>query len=176
MRLIKHPGPPTQPRRLLAAGAAAGEWRVAVPPGAELGPALGEALAARGVVQAALQLVSGGFESLQLRLAVPEGEGGRAVGYGAPVTLEGPLTLIAGSGFLARGFDGRPTVQLHAVVAGTPAQVAGGRLVPARCRVGAEGLVVQIAALGGAGFAEVHDQETGATLLEPLGLPAEGAA
>lgn len=167
MRLLKHPGRPQQPRRLAAVGQCAGEWRVTLPPGCELTAELPGVLAARGVRQAAVQLVCGGFEELHYQTGEPDPLGARVVAYGAPHRLEGPATLVGGNGILGLGADGRPLLHCQAVVVDAGGRLCGGRLSPGGGRVGAEGLVVQVVALAGAGFAAAPDGETGSTLFQP---------
>lgn len=163
MRLLKHPGRPLQPRRQIAVGRPAGEGRVTLAPGAELAEALIAALQARGIGQAALQLLGGGFASL--RYAVPEPE--RAGESAGPRTREGPLALVEGSGILGRGADGGPRLHCRAVLVDPAGRLCGGRLEAGACRVGEDGLVVLCAALTGAGFVEAHDPETDRTLFQP---------
>lgn len=172
MKLLKHPGRPSQPRRLAAAGRSAGEWRVTLAPGSELLTGLAEALVARGVAQAAVQLLGGGFEAFQYLTGGPDASGARVATYGPPRRLEGPVALIGGNGILGRDAEGRPLLHCHAVVVDSEGKVHGGHLPPGTCRVGAEGLVAQVVALAGAGFAASYDAETNFTLFQPV----EGAA
>ncbi|SMF45488.1 hypothetical protein SAMN06265365_115123 [Tistlia consotensis] len=169
MRLIKHPGRPTQPRRQIAVGRSAGEWRVTLAPGSELAAALLEGLAARGVEQAAVQLLSGGLERLELRRGGPLGEA-------PPKALEGPLTLIGGSGLVGRDAAGGPLFDCRIVALDAAGRLRGGRPVAGSVRAGAEGLVAMVAGLAGAGFVEGHDEETGETLLIPRTQTARGEA
>lgn len=172
MRLLKHPGRPLRPRRLFAEARPGGDWRVSLPSGSEFTAALTEALAARGIRQAALQLVGGGFASLQLKSSEPDASGTCVASYGAPRHPEGPLQLLDGNGILGLDEQGRPRLHCHAVAVDRQGRLQGGRLCPEGCLVGEEGLVVLVAALDGAGFAAVHDPETNVTLFEP----AVGAA
>ncbi|MEX2632089.1 MAG: hypothetical protein WD341_19315 [Tistlia sp.] len=166
MRLIKHPGRPTEPRRVIARGRSGGEWRIALPPGAELGAALIAALQARGVEQAALQLLSGSFDRLELE--VSDSLGGGPAEPAGPRKLEGAATLVGGAGILGRDAEGGACLRCRATVVDRSGRLEGGALVPAGCRVGADGLVLQVLALAGAGFFAVHDAETDRTLLQPV--------
>lgn len=168
MRLLKHPGRPLPPRRPAAVGRCAGEWRVTLPPGSELTEGLAGALAARGVRHAALQLVAGGFETLACQTGGPDPSGARVAVYDEPRRLEGPLTLIGGNGILGLGADGRPSLHCHAVVVDAAGRLRGGHLPAGGASVGAEGLIVQVAALADAGFAAAPDEETGFTLFQPV--------
>lgn len=167
MRLLKHAGRPSQPRRVIAEARSAGNWRVRLAPGVELAAGFAEALAARGVAHAAIQLLGGSFDSLELRSGRPDGGGAPLSGEGEPRLLQGPLLLIGGNGILGRDSEGGPLLHCRAVAVDREGRLRGGRLRPGGCRVGAEGLAVLVTALAGAGFAAVHDAETGVTLFEP---------
>ncbi len=167
MRLLKHPGRPLQPRRLIAEARAGGEWRCLLPEGALLGDLAGR-LAARGVEQAAIQLLGGAFARFEYRCGEPaEAGAGPLLDEGERRSLDGACPLVGGSAILGRGLDGGPRLHAHALVVGPDGVLAGGRLEPAGCRVGPDGLAVQVVALAGAGFAAAQDEETGATLFEP---------
>lgn len=167
MRLLKHPGRPTQPRRVIAAGRSFGEWRITLPAGTDLVADLGEILAARGTAQAALQLLSGGFSTLRYQGSEPNESGGRVAVYGAARSLEGTATLIGGSGLLGRDEGGWPQLDCHALLVDAEGRLVGGRLLPG-CRVADEGLVVLVAGLAEAGFVATYDEETDATLFQPV--------
>ena len=167
MRTLTHPGDPLEPRRLLAWAEGAAEWRVVLPEGTDLLSGLTEALTARGITDAAVQIVSGSFSRMQYLTGQPDPSGRRVATYGAPTPLEGPVAIVGGNAILGRDLEGRPLLHCHIVVVDREGRVHGGHVPTDVCPTGPEGIVARVAVLTGAGFRVRPDSETNYTIFHP---------
>lgn len=172
MRQLKHPGEGSEPRRVVQPQAAGGNLRLRLSEGADLLTGLTNALIARGITDAALQLVAGGFSEMQYLTGQPDDSGQRVATYGAPTTLEGPVRLIGGNCILGRDATGGPLLHCHAVVVDREGRIHGGHLPPKVCRLGPAGVTALVTIIGGAGFQVAYDAETNYDIFQPAGEQA----
>ena len=171
MRTLTQPGPPLQPRRLIAWAEAGGEFRVTLAEGDDLLNGLRATLAAASVSQAAVTVSSAVFSQFSYLTGQEDASGARVATYGAPTHLEGPVQLIGANAILGSDAEGKALVHCHAVVVDRAGTVHGGHLPPGACILGAGGAVAWAAALKGSGFGVAYDSETNYPLFGPVALP-----
>lgn len=167
MRQARHPGAPLQPRRLSVPAESGGEYRLTLPPGAELHAGLLEAAGALGVGQAAVTLLSGSFARFSYLTGQPDASGARLATYGAPTRVPAPATLIGANGLIGSDAEGRALLHCHCVVVDAAGRIHGGHLAPGACLVGEAGLTLHLLALAGGGFAVAYDPETNYAIFHP---------
>jgi predicted DNA-binding protein with PD1-like motif len=174
MRTLTQPGAPSEPRRVVRHIEPGGILRVRLGEGADLLTGLTAALVARGIADAGVQLLGGGFSRMQYLTGQPDHSGERVATYGAPTTLEGPVRLIGGNCILGRDMQGAPLLHCHAVVVDREGRIHGGHLPPEVCTVGAAGVTAMVTVLAAPGFAVSYDAETNYTIFQPA-EPQEAA-
>lgn len=172
MRQLKHPGEASDPRRVVRPLEAGGNLRLRLSEGADLLTGLTEALIARGITDAGLQLVAGDFSDMQYLTGQPDDSGQRVATYGDPTPLTGPVRLIGGNGILGRDAAGEPLLHCHAVVVDREGRVHGGHLPPKVCRLGPAGATALVTIIAGAGFQVAYDAETNYDIFQPAGEQA----
>jgi predicted DNA-binding protein with PD1-like motif len=172
MRTLKQPGEASEPRRVIRPVAAGRCLRIRLTCG-DLLTGLTEALVARGVTDAGLQMVGGVFDEMQYLTGQPDDTGARVATYGAPTALEGPVRLIGGNGILGHSASGEPLLHCHAVVVDREGRIHGGHLPPKVCRLGPGGATALVTVLGSAGFAVAYDAETNYDIFQPVAEAAE---
>jgi len=170
VRNLTQPGPASLPRRICRPAREAGSFRIQLAPGEDLSNGLVAALTARGIADAAVELLSGTFEVMSYLTGQPDDSGQRVATYGAPTRLDGPVRLIGGNAMLGRDAAGRPLLHCHAVVVDRAGGVHGGHLPPGVCRLGPGGAVAIVVALAGAGFRVAADAETNFDIFQPAEL------
>jgi predicted DNA-binding protein with PD1-like motif len=148
----------------------AGAWRVTLAEGEDLSEGLVAALTAKGVGQAAVQWLGGGFRRMEYLTGQPDASGERVAAYSPPTALDGPVSLLGGNGILGRGSDGATLLHCHAVVVDRDGRIHGGHLPPGVCIAGAEGLTALVTALDGAGFQAAYDAETNYPIFQPAAV------
>ncbi|OAB56260.1 hypothetical protein AY600_15175 [Phormidium willei BDU 130791] len=168
MRELTHPGAPAQPRRLLRPVATGRSLRLRLPAGADLLTGLTEALVARDIADAGLQLLAGEFAEMQYLTGQVDETGQRVATYGAPTPLAGPVRLLGGNGILGRDAAGAPLLHCHAVVVDRSGRVHGGHLPPGVCRVGPDGVTALVTVLDAPGFQVAYDAETNYDIFQPV--------
>ncbi|WP_119166154.1 PCC domain-containing protein [Algihabitans albus] len=172
MRQLKHPGEGEEPRRIVRSLETGGSLRLRLSEGADLLTGLTDALIARGITDAGLQLLAGDFSAMQYLTGQPDASGQRVATYGAPTPLAGPVRLIGGNCILGRDAAGRPLLHCHAVVVDREGRIHGGHLPPKVCRLGPAGVTALVTAIGGAGFQVAYDAETNYDIFQPAGEQA----
>lgn len=175
MRTLAQPGAPSEPRRVFRPIPEGRAFRVRLGEGADLLTGLTAALVARGIEDAGVQLLGGGFSTMQYLTGQPDRSGERVATYGAPTTLEGPVRLVGGNCILGRDAEGAPLLHCHAVVVDREGGIHGGHLPPKVCRVGPERVSALVTALGAPGFRVAYDAETNYDIFQPADGPQEAA-
>jgi predicted DNA-binding protein with PD1-like motif len=172
MRTLKQPGLPTPARREAVAARATRYIRLTLPSDTDLLHGLRDALLARGIADAAIQLVGGECARLSYMTGMADASGAQVATYGVPTVLEGPVAVIAGNAFLGRDRSGQlgggPVVHCHAVLVDRDGRIHGGHVVPGACPVGATGVTMRVTALDGAGFVAEYDAETNYPIFRPV--------
>ena len=172
MRTLVQPGAPLQPRRILEWAEAAHDLRIVLGGDQDLLLGLTQALEARGVRHAAVQVLAADIARMAYLTGQADATGQRAATYGAPTWLEGPVTLLGANGVLGPGPGGETLLHCHAVVVDAAGRLHGGHLPPGDCRLGAGGATAIAAPLKGAAFAAAYDSETNYPLFQPTRLTA----
>lgn len=172
MRTLKQPGPPLQPRRVLEWAAPAQDLRVTLAAGQDLLCGLVAALAERGVVHAAVQVISADVARMAYLTGAEDPSGARVATYGPPTWLEGPVTLLGGNGILGPGPEGETLLHCHAVMVDGDGRLHGGHLPPGDCLLAAGGAVAVATPLREAAFAAAYDSETNYPLFQPRKISA----
>ncbi len=167
-RRIEQPGAPLTPRRICVWAETKSEMRLTLAQGADLLPALAEALSVSGVKSAALQILSGSFDRVSYFTGKIDETGARVATYGAPRDLPGPVLLLGANAIFGIGETGAPLVHCHAVMADAQGRVHGGHLPLEGCILGTEAAVALATPLSGAGFEVAYDSETNYSLFHPL--------
>jgi len=172
---VRQPGTPERPRFLSLAAPGGGERRLTVAAGEDLLGGIAAALERDGLRSAAIQLIGGRFARAQYLTCLPCDDGERVIAYGPPTTLEGPVVLLGGSGFLGLDAAGAPILHCHAVMIDAAGRLHGGHLMQEGCIVGRGGIVVHAAAVAAAAFVVAHDEETNLPVFHPADLAAPAA-
>jgi len=124
-------------------------------------------LAALGVRDAVVTLLSGPWAELVFCTGVPDPSGERLATYAAPETATNALLLV-GSATLGRGPDDEPLVHAHGAFVAADGRLGGGHLLPDRCVAGDAPTTAFVTIPAGIEIAQVADAETNHRLLRPF--------
>jgi len=166
-RLLRHPGPVQAERITARAAPATATFRLALAPGARLDEAIVTPLAAVGVRDAVLTLLSGPWAELAYCTGIPDPSGVRLATYAEPVRVTDAL-VVGGSATLGRDPEGAPLVHAHAAFVDAAGALRGGHLVPDACRTGDGPTTAFVTMLAGIAVVQAADAETNHRLFRPV--------
>lgn len=167
MRTLKQPGPAGEPRRAAVTLAAEAQFRVTLPEGTDYLTGMTEALAARGIESAAIQVLGGSFASMQYLTGQEDKSGARVATYGEPTPLEGPVRVVGGNAILGKDAAGGPLLHSHIVVVDSAGEIHGGHIPPGVCPAGPSGIAALVTVMNGGGFRVARDDETNYDIFQP---------
>ncbi len=171
-RTLAHPGPFGAIRLEHQQAAGGRRLRVALAAGSSLFEGIVQALAAHGIRNAALSLSGGRFEQLAYCVAMLDPADRLMATYGPPRLAPGAF-FLAGNGTLGEAADGQPLIHCHGLLRDAQGAVVGGHLLPERCIVGDQPVIVRATSLDGMAARVVPDEETLMSFFRPR--PAQAA-
>jgi hypothetical protein len=167
-RAFAHPGRALAPRIVDAVTRRrTREWRIALPPGANLGATL-HALLDGEPAHAGCGRIDGGVCSqIQYHVMTHAAHGPKPYVYGPPIVCRGENTLIGASFNIGRRADGSRILHCHGGFVDAHGTQHGGHLILEQTLAGSDGVQLRVCLFDGVELVVAPDTETTFDLLQP---------